>query len=202
MPFQPVPFGLKVAMEFNKNSQLVVNVYHVITNDPIVTANLTAIGNVFLNWWTNHLRQTQSVALALQQIVVTALNEQEGIQVTIPGSGLAGTQAGADAPNNVAIVASHRTAQIGRTRRGRTYLAGIVAADVQADTVPSARATAIAIAYSTLRSAINAENAYLAVVSYQFNNVPRPAGIATAITTTLVDTRVDTQRRRLAGDGA
>lgn len=193
---------MRVAMEFSKNGQLVVNVYHVISNDPIVSANLTAIGTVFLNWWNNHLRATQVSALTLNNIVVTALNVQEGEQVTISGGGTAGQVAGTDTPNNVAAVVSHRTGYAGRTRRGRTYLAGILSSEVSNDTIPGARATAYISAFNTLRSFLNAENAYLAVVSYEFNGVARPTGIATAITTHIVDTRVDTQRRRLLNNGA
>lgn len=202
MPFIPAPLGVRVAMEFTKDGQTVVNVYHVSCTQPLITANLTAIGNAFLAWWVNELRTVQSSALVLARIVVTDVSQQEGQQaIVVPTVSAAGAVAGTDAPNNVALVVTHRTAQIGRTRRGRTYLPGVPAASVAGSTYNTSAVAAILAAYGALAARLTPTSSFLVVASYQFNGQPREAAVLTAVTAFTANDVIDTQRRRVPGRG-
>lgn len=201
MAFIALPNGIKVEMEFTKNGQLVVNIFYVTTGSPVTTLNLTALAQIFLDWWTTDLDVTQSAALALSRITATFVGAPDGLQVILNGAGAPGTIAGADTPNNVAVVVSHRTGFSGRSRRGRTYLAGIVASDVVNDLTTPAKQAAYVTAFNALRTDLATAGYTMVVASYFSNGAPRLEAISTPITSHIVDARVDTQRRRLTGQG-
>lgn len=203
MAFIPIPQSVRVAMEFTKNGQLVVNVYHVRFPTAIINVNLTAVAQLFVDWWTNDLRSTQNQSLRLERVTVTDWSQPNGSQAVVnaPANSV-GTLTGAQAPNNVAIVVSHRTLRTGRSFRGRTYLAGLGASDVADDNISTARAAAIVSAYANLVFRLTTLGGVLVVASFRTNGQPRTVGVVTDISTFVVNTRVDTQRRRLPTEGA
>lgn len=203
MAFIPLPKGVRVAMEFTKNGQLVVNVYHVISDAPLVTANLNAIAAAFQTWWATDLGATQVSALALVRVIATAIDEEGGAQgISTPTTPIAGSVSGTDTPNNVAAVVTHLTGRVGRSYRGRTYLAGLLSSEVSNDAIPSGRVAGILAAYAALNGRILATQSKHHVVSYVNNGVPRTTAISSLVTGYKMNTRVDTQRRRLPGTGA
>jgi hypothetical protein len=74
---------------------------------------------------------------------------------------------------------------------------------VLGDFVLISRGDSIRTALADLRTDVNAAGTFVQVIiSRQLNGVPREIGVATQITgTSLEDYRLDTQRRRLAGEG-
>ena len=203
MPFISLPNGVKVAMEFTLNGQLVVNVYYVTTTNPIITANLSIIAQVFRDWWINNLRGSFSSGIALVRVVATDASVANGQQSVVTlATPSPGGVASVPASNQVALVITDLTGYIGRSFRGRHYHAGVVAADVTDNNVDQARLTAILTAYSTLTTSLNAFQTTRVVASFQANGVPRAVGVATPVLQVRGNTRVDTQRRRLPGTGA
>jgi hypothetical protein len=190
-------------MEFIKDGSLVVNVYHVTTSQPITTVNLTALADVFRTWWTTAGKLNSVTALALSRVVVTDISVPNGLQVvSAPALPEAGTVAGTDTPSNVALAISWRTGFSGRSYRGRTYFAGLLAADVQSNFVTATRQSALLTTFGVLRTNLISAGYPLVVASFYANGAPRAAGVATPINSIIVNNRVDTQRRRLPGSGA
>lgn len=203
MPFIPLPLGIRVAVEFIKDGSLVVNVHHVTTALPITTVNLTALAMVFRNWWTTTGKAQANAGTALSRVVVTDVSVASGLQViSAPGLPEAGTIAGVDTPSNVALALSWRTGYSGRSFRGRTYFAPLQAGDVATNYVSVSRVASIQAAYATLRTNLATAGYPLVIASFYNNGAPRAAGVATPVTELIVNTRVDTQRRRLPGVGA
>lgn len=204
MAFVPVPNGIRVVLEYTKNSQLVVNVYYVTVGEPITTVNLTAVANAFLGWWGNEARLSASSALRLLNVQATDASVEDGVQVNVPvGTTIQqGARAGLTTPNNVAIVVSLRSQFTGRSRRGRNYLAWLTADDVDADNIPTTLAAQLVTRYVELQTRLSAVPAELVVASFVNNGVPRTSALTTQITGYSVNFRVDTQRRRLPGEGA
>jgi hypothetical protein len=112
-------------------------------------------------------------------------------------------------PNNVTLTVSFRTANRGRSFRGRNYVVGLGETQVAGNTVAPSVITAFDGIYSQLLASPVAAIATWVVVS-RFSGVdpvtkepiPRVTGIATPITSvTVVDNVVDSQRRRLPKRG-
>lgn len=198
MAFIPLPLGVRVALEFTKTGQTIVNVYHVTTTLPLVSANLTAIAAVFADWWTGDLRTSSVDDLSLDRVVATDVSIQGGQQgISTVGLPSIGSQVLDGTPNNVALVASFRTARIGRAFRGRSFFAGTPVNELIDDQAGVPFLAAFLANYLTLAPRLVPLPATWVVASYQFNGVPRVTAEATPITNVIINSRADTQRRRL-----
>jgi len=203
MPFVRITATMKVALEYTLNGQLVVNVYHVRYPSPIVTADLTAVAAIFANWWSVNMRQNFTTGMSLTRIVVTDMDEEAGLQISyVTGLPQAGTLAQAPASNNVALVTSLRTPFSGRSNRGRKYWAGFNNAEVTDNFASTTLTTAILADMLSLKTALDTANFDFVVASLYSDNAPREVGVTQEVTAFTMDTRVDTQRRRLPGTGA
>lgn len=202
MPFIPISNTMKVVLEYTLNGQLLVNVYHVQSPSPIVTADLTAIATVFAGWWATNMRPNFTTAISLTRIVATDMSEEDGAQVVyVTGLPSAGTAGGASAPNNVACVTTLRTGFSGRSKRGRKYWGGFAASEVADNFISTTLGTAVLADMTSLDNAIDTAGFALVVSSLYHDHAPREEGENTIVSTFSMDTRVDTQRRRLPGTG-
>lgn len=198
MAFIRLPLGVKVALEFTLHGEPIVNVYHVTTSDPIVSVKLQTIAQVFVNWWTTVQSPAFTSDVVLEQ--VTALNldvingekHVEIVQPAVPG-GIA-----TDAlPGNCALVVSMRTSKTGRSFMGRSYLGGLADAGIDGNRIDILDAAVIGNNFLALDAALLAVNAEMVVASFQSLGAPRAEGVATRLNAYGVNTRIDTQRRRL-----
>lgn len=115
---------------------------------------------------------------------------------------LAGDVVATSVQNNVALVASFRTDNRGRSGRGRNYIAGLP--NNIGDTVKTTvgKAAAIAAAYSALNSYLAPLGFEHIVVSNFTGGAARLAGLKQTVNEYIVNVDYDSQRRRLAGRGA
>ena len=198
MAYIRLPGGIRVAMEYEAFGKVVVNIYHVTHEDPITTVVLLNIADIFHDWWTAYMSTSFSEDIALHNVVALNLDEANGEKVTFvvsppePGDVLLPAVS-----NNVAIVASLRTAKTGRSFRGRNYWAGLNDSAVTGNEITVAKAANLVSDYAELDTALAIEGAVLVVASFQSLGVPREIGVATPVQSVVVNTRVDTQRRRL-----
>lgn len=202
MAFIPLPNGLKVELKFNLAGQLMVNIFHVTTTEPIIEANLSAIAEVFVAAWAGNMSALQGAAVSLQEVVVTDVSEDEGIQVVYTDAlPEVGTAAGDLLPFNVAVVSSNKSIYSGRSRRGRTYWGGFTEPNVGGSTPVSAILLGILGFNTELVTELDAINAVWGVASYQADGAPRTTALFTPFTAFSVDGVTDSQRRRLPGRG-
>lgn len=203
MAFIPLPNGFKVALEYIKNGQLVVNIYHVISDAPAASVNLTVLMQVFYTWWVNNGRPNATTSISLRNIVVTDVSVEDGRQYTrtLDAGDQAGNRNILEAPNNVAMVVSFGTGRSGRSFRGRTYLAWLAASDVAADAISGTLAAALTAAYTSLDTQLATAGFSFSVASYVLNGAPRITAIGTPINAISTSLRIDTQRRRLPDTG-
>lgn len=198
MAYIRLPLGIRVAVEFDLNGKVVVNIYHVTTADPITTVKLEAIAQVFIDWWTTIQLDNVSDEVALIGVTAMNLDVPNGEKIELPVvPAVYGTVVGGSVPNNVALVIGLRTAQTGRSFQGRTYIAGLGDQEVTQNTISTARLGTFIIAFATLDVDLLAINSQLVVASFVSGGVPRAEGIATQVDAISGNTRVDTQRRRL-----
>lgn len=198
MPFIRLPLGIRIVLEYTLDGEPVINVYHVTTDDPISTLKLQTIAEVFVSWWVNELSQSLSHDMTLLGVSALNLDVDNGEKVLVPALPVtSGGVAVASLPNNVALVVGMSTLRTGRSFSGRSYLAGIDEDAVTGNNIPIASAASLGLSFLELVVGLLAENTDLVVASFVADGVPRAEGVATEVTAFHVNTRVDTQRRRL-----
>jgi hypothetical protein len=200
MAFQTVPNGIEVVLEGVQNGIPVINVFNVKDSATHDDALLTTYCNTFNTWWLASMRPLLNESFILNSIKATSLILSTGPQhVTSYSTGHQGLLTGGEGAGNAALVISWRTASIGRSFRGRTYVGGLDAAAFDtAQQVTSGFATGIGNAAAALTAAVAAAGGALCVLSRFALGVARVAGLLTEITSIITDVKVDSQRRRTA----
>lgn len=200
MATQLVPNGVEVVFNAVQNGVPIVNVYHVHVPGAITTTTLAAINGIFKTWWDTSVAPMQNPSYVLNNITSTGLASGSGPQhVTSYTTSNQGTNSGGEAAANAAAVISWRTAQIGRSYRGRTYLGALSEGEIDsAQTIASATVTAMASAAQGLIDALTAAGMFLAVLSRVAGGVQRVTGLLVEIIGYVTDNKVDSQRRRTA----
>jgi len=199
MAFQAVPNGVKVEINAIQNGVPIVNVHHIKTPSTVSSADLDDILAAYDAWWTTQ-KGAFHPSYVLQNFTATDISVANGIQTIFPyAGGSAGTATGSPAAANAAVVASLRTNQTGRSFRGRHYFGGLVVPYfVDAQTINTTTAAGFAGSITGLIDLLNDVNMTLCVLSRYANKVLRTVGLLTEIISVIVDTKVDSQRRRTA----
>jgi hypothetical protein len=199
MPADGVPNGIKIEWNMQQNGIPVVNrVYVTQTTAPTQADLISTIG--IAKGFYDDFKTRQHSSCVLQDITCTDVSVANGAQEIQPYStGNVGTSSGQALPANTALCASLRTAQTGRSFRGRFYLGGI-ATDylLDAQHLTTTIASDLGGWMVDFIVALQTAGKTLVVVSRYANKVLRVVALATEIISVLVDNKIDSQRRRTA----
>lgn len=199
VPFVPVPGVVQVNIRFTLLGHSVENVLNFrYSGTPFGTA-VSGIQTLLNAEWWPPIRGALSNQLTHIENYYTDLTDQAG-PVSSQGafSSPTGGHASASAPNNVAVVVTHRTANRGKSYRGRTYLAGLAKDFLTGNTVSGSAITVFEAGFNDLIEAADVALVPFVIVSRRHNKEWRTEGIDTVVTTSLCrDDQVDTQRGRL-----
>lgn len=203
MPFIPVPNVVMAEVRMSLDFQRIENTLYFEFSTPPTPGNLISLGNDLEGWFTSLFAPVVSSALALREIYLTDLTSVTGGTFTqVPATLITGGQSSEALPNSVALSVSFRTAQRGRSFRGRNFLPGLTDAQVAQNTVTVGALGVIQNAYNQLPASLGGSGATWVVVSRFTGGAPRVTGLATPVTAVvIVDPTVDSQRRRLPGRG-
>jgi hypothetical protein len=203
MPFIPVAGVAQAEIRMTWDDQKVENTLYFDFGTTPTSGDLTTLGTDLLAWWTANIAPLTNQDVQLREIYLTDLTSATGAAVTVvPASPLFGEVNLDSLPNNVALCVSFRTAFRGRSFRGRNYVVGLSENQVSGSHVIETVSEQFVTAYEQLLSGGHAVSQTWVVVSRFTGNAPRTAGVATPIDTVLVvDSTVDSQRRRLPGRG-
>lgn len=203
MPFVPVPNTAFVSIRYNWDGQNVENGIYVSAALGGEMPELSAIATVVHDSLVDVLLPIQASTLILREIFVRDLTTATSGQFTLPGDPTdIGGSASPSQPNNVSLSISFRTAKTGRSFRGRNFVLGLTEGAVTNSGVGLGTVASYVDAYNGFRTAINAINGVWVVVSKKSGGVDRTEGLATPVITALVvNSVVDSQRRRLPGRG-
>lgn len=203
MPFIPTPDVLQYNARFACGGQQIENVFHFsYAGSDFATAAAALFNLVQDEWWlliraglSNQLTSTGSYIV-----------DQSSVSGPVASFGAFTSPAGASsifsAPNNAAFVVTHRTAQRGRSFRGRSYISGIPADQINGSRVSSGFLSTAVSAFNNMRVEAAAALYPFVIVSRFTNGSPRTTGVASEVTACVaVDDAVDSQRRRLPGRG-
>lgn len=198
-PFVPVPGTLQANVRFTLAGQLVENVLcFQYQGTPFGTAVSGIHALLGASWW-NTLRACISNQITSVETYYTDLSDQAGpVSSQPPFTNASGAHASHAVPNNVAFVITHRTANRGKSYRGRSYIAAMAQDFVVGNTVTTAGVNNCVLAFEALRTAASAALVPFVIVSRRHDKAWRTVGLATVVTTCVArDSRVDTQRGRL-----
>lgn len=205
MAFIPTAGHVRCSMEMLWNNQQVINTlwFKSASGAAWTLAERVQLGLDLETWWVNHQRTSISSAVVLRQIgIVNQDTASSPGTIRVLGTPSPGT-GGAAAPLNVSLTASFRTELRGRSFRGRIYIPGLqTGALVDQGTYTVAGAAGIATTVGKLLDTLLMSGAILSVVSHFANNQARSAGLSTPVTAIVVETLLDSMRRRLIGRGA
>lgn len=203
MPFIPVPDVLQAELRYTLFGQRIENVLYFAGGGRAGQAGMNTLALQLQAWWVAEIAPNLSVQLTLNEIYITDLQSESG--ETYSGIVAAGSQGQINdnaLPGNVALCVSFRTAQRGRSFRGRNYVPGLAETSVAGNTVEAGVVNNLQAGYGALISTAAAAGFPWVVVSRYSGGDPRPVGLATNITgARVVDPFVDSQRRRLTGRG-
>lgn len=203
-PYIPVPDTLQANLRYTCAGQRLENVlnfsYEGLGFGPACIAVVDVINTEL---WPN-IRTSMTNQLQFVEIYMVDLASSSGETRTgTPGIPSAGSVDSPPAPLNVSFCVSHRTAQRGRSFRGRTYIGGLAYNVIQSQQLAAGNAGTILAAFQLMRDAAAAAGAPFVIVSRYSGNLPRAVGVSTPVTSILLqDTIVDSQRRRLPGRGS
>lgn len=203
-PFIPVPNVFKVQLVYAYQGQRVENVFNVLSGGGLLATDADRIEAVFANWWTTTGRVQVSTALALQVIILDALNSSSGLhREYTTGFTAIGTNAGTQLPGNVTSSVKLTTGLRGRSFRGRIYWPGLTTGLINGGQLSSTAQLAIQAAVNTLRTSLTGDASAdaLVVVSYRTAGAWRTTGVATPVTAASAHLNLDSMRRRLPGRG-
>lgn len=202
MPFIPIPNVSMHTVNYTWLGQQVQNVFHVLHGSAPTSGMIGAANDIIVAWWNTEIEPNVSNQVEARSVIGTSQHVVNGPQFTTafpPGS--VGQLTSPSMPSGVTVAVSWRTGNAGRSFRGRTYHVGLVEAQVVDNEIDSGTHATLIAGYVQLVTDLAVADTPLVVASRYTNNAPRTTGVATVITSTLIDTFIDSQRRRLAGRG-
>lgn len=198
MPIPNFPAGAKVSFVGNRDTREWVNVFHVHkTNGPIAPADLVTLAGIYRAFWDNYRAAVPTIC-ALDVIELRGLDPLHPYALdytnNLPSSGL--RSGVATAPANVTLALSWRTGLAGRKHRGRNYIPGVVENDLTSDDrINSPFATLLSSIAAQYLAAIPGGGPYEPIIYHILNDT------FDAVTSFVIDSILDSQRRRLPGRG-
>lgn len=206
MPFIPAPGVVQVELTADMAGERTQNVLHYKIDDGLYSEpEMTALGEAIVAYmaqsFVKGLYPSTWQLIGVRVIDLTA-DFAPAIDI-VTGLPVTGTRAGAQLPNNCALVITKRTIFRGRSYRGRIYFGPLVEADVTNNAVSGAYVTSLVTNLSGLITITdaNSEVHRMQVLSRYTNKNPRIEAVATPVLGFTCDGILDSQRRRLPGRG-
>lgn len=202
MAFQACPGVAEVVVHGTLDGENVYNVLH-FKQTPATAwsaAALTTLATAVRAAWVTYILATVNVSYSVLEVSARDLDHEGGESGVAPiSTATPGAILGDCLPNNVAVVCTLRTARVGRSYRGRMYIAGIAEADATRSRLVSAAATRFANVFANFNTAMQAITpGDWCVLSRRNQLALRPVGLGEPITSVaLRDDVLDTQRRRM-----
>lgn len=154
-------------------------------------------------WIDNQLTQ-QSLNVTMREVYATSYASSTAPtgEALFPG-GTVGLLNLSGEPGGTTLAVSFRTADRGRSARGRNFWVGLPKTNVTGNQVDPTYMQAIEATYAGMVGAGAVQDEWTwGVCSFEFNKQPRAAGLFRVVTSALcVNNDVDSQRRRLSGRG-
>lgn len=200
MAFQSVPESVEISINCTVNSIPVQNTYHARKVGGYSQADLDSLAGVVDQVVVDDFRPLWATAVTYNTTDVRGLESEVDLTAT-DGSGTgAGAVAQIPMPNNVSFAIKKLSGFTGRSARGRVYIFGIPASDLDTDEnfMKSASLAAWQSAVDAVKDAIDLD-LWVPVIVSRFNaGAKRAEGVTFEWTTTSAgNARLDSRRDRM-----
>lgn len=199
MAFVSIPDCFKLEVEYIVAGASAYNVLHIRTTVPEEAGMAEALTLIAADSLVPGLVTVMSNQCRVSTLTVTSLSSAAG-QVAVrnvaieDGTGLILSPA---LPNSIAMVVSHRSGLAGRSNRGRSYLTGLPEEYLTGNTWSTTATGAARTAFLAFSVGLQTDGYAHVILSRQRNKLPLPVPEMVPVVGYVVDTRVDTQRRRI-----
>lgn len=203
MPAPLVPDSVLVEIRSSIDLQRVENtLWFQKTSGPPTPADIASLATSVRGWWFTSIIPLLPAAVTFREVYARDRGEVDGYEATnATGAGTPGSIAVAATPNNVSLSVSFRTGRTGRSRRGRNFWLAIPGDQVTANTIGEDYITEIITAYQDMVGSGFPGWTWIVASLRQGNNWRAEALITPITSVVIVDSTVDSQRRRLPGRG-
>lgn len=192
---------IKVVVTYGFEGKPSVNVHFVLQDTPatpVPDATLLVVANVFREKWSDDWVTRAGDDWTVENVTALDYSRDGGNEIQTTGAlPLTGVLAVNSVPSSNATVVSQRTDRTGRSFRGRNYIPGLNVSSVTNNELNADLVTDLSTMYTAVRSSLSGLNMSHVVYSLYASGTQRITPEPTTITGTIVNTRVDTQRRRL-----
>lgn len=198
MAFIPWPNSVKVILEFTIAGIPVTVTIAVTKPAALETGDVTDVANFVKSWAASSLMPNLCTAAALTRVTAYDMTSSTGeVVVLTAGLPVSGTVPDQSIDIGSALDVSFRTANRGRSGRGRNYVPGIAMGDrANAAQFLLARTNDIAADYVALNTALVTPGFAHTVASEQLDGVVRNPAVMQAVTSYIGNLSIANQRRR------
>lgn len=199
LAFQRIPFCVEVHLNARQDNVPVVNRFYVDVGTSPIEAVMDDVFSIVDNWITTSVAPQMTNHMAFESVSIKNMDVANGqLKIYTPTTATGGRSAAA-AVNSAASCISLRTALSGKNFRGRFYFGGLCQSDFTSSTqIGTAVVNSHADIMTDLIDALTTATYGLAVVSKVLNGIARAVALVTQVSTVVVNTIIDNQRRRTA----
>lgn len=204
MAFIPVPDVALVQLEGRVDGQVTINdLYFEVSGGGITPVNLGTLAVAVGIWWAENVIPALSEDWQGIRVIATDQGSTTGPRVE-QQVGVPGGVGGEAAPNNVAACVSFRTAQRGRSARGRNYIPAVPNSLIVLNTLDITFTTQMTDAYNDLVGPGGLIAGWQWVIASRYTlGAPRVTGVAIpVVSATFTTPYVRSMRSREVGHGA
>lgn len=205
MAFVPAPNIVQCEIRALLDGQHVENRFYVNCLHEPTTADLNTIANALSGVVSTDWVPLLPLSWIGNEFFLRSLHTENSPQLTVPlpAGSFTGTHGIPQLPNNCTLCVSLRSSFAGRSARGRMYWQALCEDQVTLNQVLPTPAADITNAVRAIDVAMTANSFDFTIVSFINNGAPRVGGpVYFSINSVLiVDTVIDSQRRRLPGRG-
>jgi hypothetical protein len=168
--------------------------------NPTTVLTVLDLSNFATNWWTavgTAWKNAVDINVTFVSVTVTDMGQDPPLQyVLVLPPATVGLIGGDATPANASIAVAWKTPYASRKRRGRMFFFGLPESGTVASLIGGTYAGLIGVVASTITTFTN-----IGFVPMQFAVWSRVANIVTPVTAYLIDTAIDSQKRRLLNRG-
>lgn len=203
MGFVPAAHTCEVALRMSCDGVLGVNTLYFRAASAWTSVQMENLAADVTGWWGDNIAPITPPAVSLNEVYVLGLDSATDPSVLstafLP---VVGSESANPLPLNVTCAIGFRTANRGRSYRGRNYFFGFPdTAQTSVNQMSSAFHDALLAAYQAIPTDITYNGATHVVVSRYHDHALRVTAVVSNVTSYTLDTDLDSMRKRLTGRG-
>lgn len=188
--------GAKLCVEFSWNLVAVTTCLHFKKTSASPT-DYQELADTMAAEWAAEMQPLLTTEILMGEVVAYDLNEEFAPKyISLDEVGTPGTSSSDSVPNNTAVLVSHRTAQTGRSGRGRNYVPGLSEVAESDGLLVAATRDNLLTAWGTMITNVALTGWEFQVAQRWSDGVQLETGVMRPVVTEIILLELATQRRR------